>query len=306
MRLRAVYESARLGMFLRGFRSGSVAVGPDHPVHGITYLDGRHLVREEGRDQPLTVLIHGLGSSVATWSPVLGQIARTVPTVAPDLPGYGRSLLPEGVTHATYRQMVDATCGFLDAMHGEKVQLVGQSMGGWIAARVAAERPEQVARLTLVNCAGVLHPQVFEQGRLFRPENREELRLLWKSMWKRLPISYYLLEDEYMRVTQTNVVRGFLDNIEEDDFLNPYLSDIQAPTLLIWGLADRLISHESVPIIRKHVRDIRVREIPGCGHVPQREGKAEFLRYLLPWLRGEEPPEELLPALRAARAAQEA
>lgn len=278
-------------------------------VEELFYLEGRPLY-EKGRghagtgddDAPLAVFVHGLGSSVATWSSVLPTIARRVPVVAPDLPGFGRTPPPQDAPFATFREHVDAIHGFLDEVSPDApVQLVGQSLGGWIAARVAAERPDRVARLTLSNAAGIHHPQVLEQRRLFSPRDKRELHELWERMWHRLPMTFHLFKRQYLELTRTPVVRGFMDTVEERDFLEPQdLAKIQAPTLLVWGLADRLIDYEFAQAYRAGVPDIRFRPIPECGHVPQREDPRMFLRYVLPWVQGQEPPEPARPGLEAA------
>lgn len=313
--LRLVYEAARWGLRMQGLVADTADLGANAPVPTMSFLDGRKAfeaavaddpeMRAESYDAPLAVFVHGLGSSVVTWSPVLPEASHTAPVVAPDLPGYGRTPLPKGVHFATLKDQVAAVHSFLDhvAPDGMPVQLVGQSMGGWIATRVAAERPDQVKRLTLVNAAGILHPQVFEQRRLFSPSGRRELRELWRRMWHRLPPSYYVFERRYLELTRTPVVRGFLETLDQDDFLNDVLPDVKAPTLLVWGLSDHLISYESVRYFREGLRDVRYRPIPDCGHVAQRERTPLFLSYLLPWLRGEEPPEPERPGLAVAEAA---
>lgn len=309
MALRLLYNAARLGLRLRGLKDGMVPLPEGSPVPRMAFVDGRDSWAERAAAEPetmpdLAVFVHGLGSSVVTWSPVLPPAASAAPFVAPDLPGYGRTGMPPGKSFATLREQVDAMIAFLDVISPDApVHLIGQSMGGWIAARTAAERPERVSRLTLVNSAGILHPQVFEQRRLFTPSNRSELRMLWKRMWHRLPSTYYLFEPQYLELTRTPMVRGFLEHLDQDDFLNEHLKEIRAPTLLIWGLSDQLISYESVRHFCDGLPDVRYRPMPDCGHVAQRECTNAFLRYLLPWMSGMEPPEPNRPGVQAAEEA---
>lgn len=320
--IRVVYETLRYSMLARGLRFQQVVLPPGAVVPSLSYLDGRPLYRrvqktarkiEEAEplvnsggptsEPPLAVFLHGLGSSIATWSTVLPTIARRAPVVAPDLPGFGRTPPPADSPYASLREHVDAAHTFIDAVSPDApVQLVGQSLGGWIAARIASERPERVARLTLVNATGILHPQLLEQRRLFSPHNDEELIDLWQRMWYRLPTSFWLLRRQYLELTRTPIVRGFMDSFDDEDFLDPKTLDrIDAPTLLVWGIADRLVDYQFARAYREGVKDIRFRPIPACGHVPQRESPAMFLHYVLPWVLGEEPPEPARPGLDAAQ-----
>jgi pimeloyl-ACP methyl ester carboxylesterase len=298
-RLRFVYESLRLSLAARGFAFSLVGL-EGAPVREVAYLDGRPLylkAKREGRpvaDAPLTILLHGLGSSLATWSNVLPRIARRVPVVAVDLPGFGRSLLPDGVPFATPQMHLDTALAFLDAVApDEKVQLVGQSLGGGLAAHVALRAPERISRLTLANATGLRHAQVHEQVRLFRPQDDAELIELWRRMWRRLPLSFHLLRRDYLDLTRMASVRGFLGSVQDENFLDlEDLARITHPTLLVWGLDDRLIDYDFARGWRSGLPDVRFRPIP------------EFLRYVLPWLEGREPPEPepyTEPSTQAAR-----
>jgi abhydrolase domain-containing protein 6 len=312
--IRLMYETLRYSMLARGMRFHRMPLSAGSVVPSLGYLDGRPLYErvqeravEQGkplRDEhpPVSVFLHGLGSSIATWSTVLPGIARQAPVVAPDLPGFGRTALPKDSPFASLREHVDTAHAFIDAVSPDApVQVIGQSLGGWIAGRVAAERPERVSRLTLINASGLMHPQILEQRRLFSPRDEAELTELWERMWFRLPTTFKVLKKQYLELTRTPIVRGFMDTVQEEDFLHPeLLARIQAPTLLVWGLADRLIDYSFSRVFRENIPDIRFRPIPECGHVPQRESPEMFLHYVLPWILGAEPPEPDRPGLRVA------
>lgn len=297
MRLDAIHGMVRTGLSLRGIRRRTVKLPEGSLVPRMAYLDARaryRPARKEGGAEdvpPLAVFLHGLGSSVVTWATVLPHLSRSVPCVAPDLPGYGGTALPEGRAFATLADKVESVRTFIDVLSPDRpVQLVGQSMGGWIAASVAAALPDRVERLVLTNPAGVFTPQVFEQRRLFSPRDRAETRRLWQAMWHRLPRSFPFFVGQYQRVTEDPAVQGFMGTIEAEDFLNDRLGRIQARTLLVWGLSDELLDYQTVRIMEESVPDVEVRLIPDCGHVPQREAPEVYLSYLTPFLRGEDPP----------------
>ncbi len=106
-------------------------------------------------DGPAIVLLHGgsLDSARLSWEPIWPRLARTAQLVAPDLPGYGASVL--GATRPTLAGYRDWLLAFLDACELRTVVLVGLSMGGGIALRTAVDAPERVSALVLCAPYGV-------------------------------------------------------------------------------------------------------------------------------------------------------
>src|SRR5713101_9540046 len=106
-----------------------------------------------GRRGTPIVLIHGLGSSAETWAVVVPMLSKEFLVYALDLPGFGKTpLAPEGTNISTHVLYLER---FLNALGYPRATLVGNSFGGWIAARFAVEHPERVERLYLLNSAGL-------------------------------------------------------------------------------------------------------------------------------------------------------
>lgn len=98
------------------------------------------LVRETHGDGPPLVLLHGLGSNRAVWRPVLAQLAERFTVVAVDLPGHGDSpSLPPGAD-ATPAGLATSVLAVIDSLGVKQVDIVGNSLGGWIALEVALRR----------------------------------------------------------------------------------------------------------------------------------------------------------------------
>ncbi len=103
---------------------------------------------EAGRGAPL-VLLHGLGSSCQDWEYQVPEFSRHFHVVAPSLRGFGETQIPDGPHSVkTWADDVAALIRFLDA---GPVHLMGFSMGGAIAFQLAADQPELIQRLVIVN-----------------------------------------------------------------------------------------------------------------------------------------------------------
>jgi pimeloyl-ACP methyl ester carboxylesterase len=250
-------------MRLRGFRPHRLEAAG----HEIAYQEaGRR--RKDGRS---VVLVHGLGNSSSVWFKVVRRVVRRHHVLAIDLPGYGKSPTPPGQAFAQIGQLRDALIAFLEAKADGPYVLVGQSLGGWVSAKVAAKRPELVEQLVLVNNAGVYYPQVQELSELMLVETREEVEAFWRRLWHRMPVLNWLFIDDYISRMEAPRVVEFIESIKADDFINDDLPDLPVPTTILWGASDRFIPRQSVETMLRRLREAVVYWIPECGHIPQLE-----------------------------------
>ena len=105
------------------------------------------------------VFVHGLGGQWQNWLENIPRVAEERRVVAPDLPGFGLSPAPpKRITISGYGRLVDALCEHLGF---GPVHLVGNSMGGFVAAETAIQFPERVERLVLVSAAGISSANVY-------------------------------------------------------------------------------------------------------------------------------------------------
>ncbi|HET7747285.1 MAG TPA: alpha/beta fold hydrolase, partial [Vicinamibacteria bacterium] len=121
---------------------------------------------------PALVLLHGVNDQAGAWARVAKPLAAGRRVVIPDLPGHGESAPREGpLTVADVLAGVDALVAAESA--AGPVDLVGNSMGGWIALLVARDRPDAVRRVVLVNGAAIRGP---DRGVRLLPRTREEAK----------------------------------------------------------------------------------------------------------------------------------
>lgn len=203
-------------------------------------------------DGPPLVLLHGLAERASSWDSVRGALAARFTTYAVDVRGHGASDWPGAYGHDAIEADV---CGWLDALGLRDVVLVGHSMGGSIAFRIAARRPDLVARLVVED---VIPP--FPRSRPV-PERPERT-----------------LDFDWAAVPALMTEASTYDEVAWEE-----LGRIAAPTLVISG-GER--SH--LPLDR--LADV-VRRIPDCslvtieaGHHVHRRAPAEFAEAVLGWL----------------------
>ncbi|HEU4479817.1 MAG TPA: alpha/beta hydrolase, partial [Pyrinomonadaceae bacterium] len=121
---------------LSGIESKFAQVGP-HRIHYLT-----------GGDGPTLLLLHGHPSRALEWGPLLHKLTGKHRVVAIDFLGYGESDAPD--MDYNIATQANIALGLLDALGINKTDVLGFSMGGWVALKFAADHPERVKRLVLV------------------------------------------------------------------------------------------------------------------------------------------------------------
>lgn len=219
------------------------------------------------------VLLHGLGDSAETWARVIPSLARERRVLAPDLAGFGRTPAPrEGMRLSA---LVRYLAGFLDSLGVERAILVGNSLGGAVAIRYAANNPGRVKRLFLLDSAGLLNEVPPE----LEPETREEARELARiAFGPEATVPRFFLDD-LVRSARDPARRAYLRSDESTD-VREDLGRIEAPTTIIWGEQDRLVPPEHGTALREGIAGSELIFLPGVAHVPQIQAPEEVLRIM--------------------------
>jgi pimeloyl-ACP methyl ester carboxylesterase len=241
-------------------------------------LDGRPIqYRVAGEGEPI-VLVHGLSGSWRWWEPVLEPLAERRRVHLLDLPRLGARLPAHDLTGWLGR--------WFDAAELERVDLVGHSLGGLIAAELAAEQPQRVLRLALVAPAGI------PCGNTVLSRGARLLGTLY-DVRGRLPT----VVGDAVRAGPFSLLRGVLFASDRD--LSAELASVQARTLLVWGDHDRLLPARIAAQWQRVLPGSRLVRLH-CGHVPMWEAPLELASCLLAFLEKElvdDPSDEIGPGV---------
>lgn len=258
--LLVIDHAVRLHMWSKGVASRYVDVDGQR----IHYLEAD--APSGTSDRPL-VLIHGLGAKAEDWAPMLPELARRgLHVYALDLLGYGRSAKPRDATFSVAEEE-RVVADFLHALGIEHADVGGWSMGGWVAMRLALDRPELVQRLVLYDSAGVYFA-ISSPETLFAPRNAEQFRALAKRLTTR-ELPGFLVEDGLRRYQRNGWVirRSVASMTSGSDLLDFRLAGMRRPTLIIWGQQDRLIPPVVGEVLHRDIAGSVLATVPGCGHL---------------------------------------
>ena len=243
-----------------------------------TYGAKIHYV-EAGSGAPV-ILIHGLADNVAIWDPVIPALAARFRVIALDQIGFGRSDKP--LLNYRVSTLVDFLDVFLTELKIERASLVGNSLGGWVAAAYALAHPERVERLVLSDAAGyaALTKTMDSRAlRALRVASRDDIRYLGPLAFhdKRFYQDVDTAFKERVTAGDSYTVAQVLDSmIRGDDALDNKLQTLKQPTLVLWGREDKLIPLRFGEQFHREIVDSRLRIIDNCGHMPQLECPNEF------------------------------
>jgi pimeloyl-ACP methyl ester carboxylesterase len=209
------------------------------------------LFHEVSGEGPPVVLLHGLAGSGRWWAKNIDALMARFRIYAVDLAGFGGS---RRLGRFRLDEAVASLIAWMDSAKIVRASVVGHSMGGLVAARLAAEAPDRVDRLILVDAAFL----TFEPGK-----TKLALGLL-RSFWSMQRDIILLLTRDSLRAHPLSLGFATLDLLATD--WRPVLSRIRAPTLIIWGEHDTLTPESIGRQIAASIPDARLVFIPGAGH----------------------------------------
>lgn len=249
--------------------------------------------RRAGNGEPL-VAIHGIGSAWRVFSPILPALEERHDVLALSLPGYGDSAPLE--VEPTVPALVDSVERAMDDVGFSTAHLVGNSLGGWIAAELAARgRARSVAALSP---AGMFTRQElryavsaltasYEGAQRLAPRAEQ---MTSTAFGRRLLFSLVYARPERLSPDEAAYALRAMAGSESfprtlawmaEGHMPRGLSEIDRPFRVIWGTRDLLLPKRQAPRWVRHVPNAELVELPRLGHVPMGDDPAKTASVVL-------------------------
>jgi len=233
-------------------------------------LHARVSVEPVPADAPVVILVHGLAVSSAYMVPTAVRLAPDFAVYAPDLPGFGASDSPTEALDVP--RLADALVAWMDAAGIGQAMLVGNSLGCQIIVSVAVRHPERVRRLVLQG------PTV---DRFARSLPRQLARLLL-DVPREHPTQPLLQARDYLRFGVGRTLATF--RFARRDRIEDRLPLVRAPTLVVHGERDLIVSRRWVDEVTALLPTARLVVLPGAAHTPNYSTPTTFVRAIRPFL----------------------
>ena len=284
--------------FRRLFRSDETIEWKDAPLTGkLTTVHGvavHHL--DEGHG-PAVVLIHGFGGHTFSFRKNVPALAEHYRVIAVDLMGFGYTERPPKSDYSLTAQ-ARLVVGLMDELGIESAAVVGHSMGGEVAMRIAAGYPERVEKLILVaSVSGDRFPSL-PPTPIIRPFMSVFGRLTGRFLLRR---GFYdrskLTEEVWAGYRSPRRIHGFMDGIYQlfRDWRHDRpiaFENISQPVMILWARAERL-PNWMLNRLRKRLPQAEVRYVEEAGHLVLEEQPDAANQLMLRFLAPREVPVEV-------------
>jgi pimeloyl-ACP methyl ester carboxylesterase len=246
------------------------------------------LLREGSR--PPALLLHGFGADKEGWLPMASFLRRDRGLVIPDLPGFGMAgkIAPAS---ASARAQAAAVLSLMDLLGLERAHVIGNSMGGGIALRLAQDAPERLASMTLIGSVGPIVEATEFSSALERGDNlllvkdaadfERMLRLVAerppptpRALRRHLGEAHAARRPELIDLFQGWIAPAPGDGVPEE------LERLRVPSLILHGEQDRLIHPSTARALGRRLPDARLELLDGVGHIPQIEVPLQVARLI--------------------------
>jgi 4,5:9,10-diseco-3-hydroxy-5,9,17-trioxoandrosta-1(10),2-diene-4-oate hydrolase len=255
----------------------------------------------EAGSGPALILLHGSGPGVSGWSNFKGNLpvfAEQFRTVVLDMPGFGKSA-PTELNRAYPKIAADSVRFLMDQLGMDKAHLLGNSMGGYVAAEVALAHPDRVDRMVMMGPGGLavstFSPEPSEGARRlgdFMKSPSREAMVAWIDC---MVANKAVVNDELIDERMANALRPgaieaavaiFISLAKHPDEtpLWAKAAQIKQPTLITWGRDDRMLPFEQGLFPFRRLPNAELHVFSRCGHWAQVERKSDFERLVVDFL----------------------
>jgi pimeloyl-ACP methyl ester carboxylesterase len=264
---------------------------------------------DRGSGEPAILLVHGLGAQWRVWLPAIGPLSERRRVIAPDLPGFGDSAMPNG--RMSVEGLADAMEELCERLDLGPIVAVGNSLGGAVMAQLALARPDRVERLVLVNAVGIVPtarewavtlPFIWAGAMLGQQVSAARRQIASRRGLRRAALWRLIHEPE--RLNADIVYHGILqppgpgarDAIAAgiahlNDDWEERLKQIDCPTLVIWGKDDLLLPTRHAERWARLIPDSKLITFDRTGHLPMIEQPDRFISAMLEFIEADHAAE---------------
>jgi pimeloyl-ACP methyl ester carboxylesterase len=255
-----------------------------------------------GKGGSAVVLVHGLGGFMENWVNNINALAEHHRVYAMDLLGFGRTDKIPLIRNIN--TLVKFINDFMETLHIQKASLVGNSLGGGLVIQLALNYPEKVAKLVLVDNAGMGREVLLDfrlcsltiLGDLLMRPGIESAGKLWKKIvYDPKLITEELLLLSFGMIYQPGAKKAMLAALRTGinllgqrakltTLLLSRLAKISVPALVVWGKEDKIIPVAHAQIAVNKIPGAKLKIFENCGHMPQFERPEEFNKLVLDFL----------------------
>ena len=232
---------------------------------------------------PKLLFLHGIDGP--SDNPLLAALAQRFTVLAPEMPGFTRSLIPEWMMSVSDAAFF--TLDLIAALDAPKLHLAGHSIGGWIAAEAAIRSTTSLASLCLLAPAGVM-PRQAPAVDVFLMSGEEGVRALFHDQ---------ALADKEIAARAEQPLDIILQNRAglarlawtprmASVTLPHWLHRIDVPTFISWGVEDRILPFSTHEIFMREIKGAQFKALPHCGHAIPHERGAEVARDMIAFIDG--------------------
>jgi pimeloyl-ACP methyl ester carboxylesterase len=232
---------------------------------------------ESGQGSPL-LFLHG-ASGFDQRQPFVAPLSAKRRLIAPSHPGFGQSSLPEWLD--SIDDIAHLYLELLDTLGLDKVDVVGCSIGGWIAAEMATKSPERVNRLVMVGPVGVKtgSPDKLDIPDIFAMPQSDVEKLLFHDPVRMAPNANKMTDDELAVMFRNRETLALLvwEPWMHNTKLKRRLHRVKASAMFMRGASDGLVSGDYLKAYAALLPNARTLTIPAAGHAPHLEQPEAFV-----------------------------
>ena len=245
-------------------------------------------------ERPAIVMLHGYSADKVVWLRFAQHLSDDYHIIIPDLAGHGETGFASQWDY-TMEAQAERVAKLLSSLDIDRAHVIGNSMGGFIAAQFALMYPERTLSVTPVDPAGVPTPQpskmekMLAQGRNpFLVENAEQFTEFYHMTMAQPPWLPQMVLDamaENYRARAPELDAIFAD-IQRSPLLTDRLGDIESPALILWGDQDALIHVSGAQRWHELMPNSELTVWKGIGHMPMLEIPEDSARRYREFLEG--------------------